>query len=101
MPPRLPGQIGALMQESAFGGQAVFRPGLLEVNQRPLPRAEGEMLQPLIGSASSRSGSLAAVVGRASDVAPGGDAGQGFSAVLRLGDARRLVFALTVLNVPF
>ena len=38
--------MGALMKEMPFNGAQIFRPLPLDVDQRPLAAAEGEMLQP-------------------------------------------------------
>ena len=37
--------MGALMKEMPFNGAQIFRPLPLDVDQRPLAAAEGEMLQ--------------------------------------------------------
>ena len=41
----LSGQVGALVQQSPFGGAHVLHPDLFQMDQRPLPRTEGQMLQ--------------------------------------------------------
>ncbi len=41
---RLAGQVDTLMQQAALGGQPVFRPRLLQVDERPLPRAKCKVL---------------------------------------------------------
>ncbi len=46
MPPRLPGKIGLFVEKPTLRGQAVLCPSLLKVDQRPLTRTEGKMLQP-------------------------------------------------------
>jgi hypothetical protein len=46
MPPRLPGKVGFFMEKPTLRGEAVLCPCLLKVDQGPLTRAEGKMLQP-------------------------------------------------------
>ena len=43
--PALTGQIGALMQQPPFGSPSVLHPDLFQVDQRPLSRIEGQVLQ--------------------------------------------------------
>ena len=38
--------MGALMKQMSLNGAQIFRPLPLDVDQRPLAAAEGEMLQP-------------------------------------------------------
>jgi hypothetical protein len=45
MPPRLPGEVGLLMEKPALRGKAVLCPCLLKVDQGPLTRTERKMLQ--------------------------------------------------------
>lgn len=45
MPPRLPGKVGFLMEKPPLRSEAVLRPCLLKVDQGPLSRTEGQMLQ--------------------------------------------------------
>ena len=46
VPHRLARQIGTLTQKPSFGGQAIFPLRLLKMNESPLPRTKGQMLQP-------------------------------------------------------
>jgi hypothetical protein len=45
VPPRLPGKIGFLMENPTFRRETILCPCLLKVDQRPLTRTEGKMLQ--------------------------------------------------------
>ncbi len=37
--------VGAVVEDAALGGETVFGPGLLDMNEGPLPLAEGEVLE--------------------------------------------------------
>ena len=43
--PALSRQVGALVQQTSLGGSHVLNPDLFQVNQRPLPRTKGQVLQ--------------------------------------------------------
>ncbi len=45
MPSRLPGLVRALMQQASLRREPILLPNLLQMDERPLPRAEGEVLQ--------------------------------------------------------